>query len=87
MAVALVTGGGRGIGRVAAVRYPELRGKARAEGRPPQECAELVVRLAGGGDDALSGSYVHVRDDLDVAVAAARSADEPGTLRVVGYVT
>jgi 3-oxoacyl-[acyl-carrier protein] reductase len=68
-------------------RHPELRGKARAEGRPPEQCAELVLRLASGAHDGLSGRYVHVRDDLDVALAAALSSDAPGTLRLVDYVT
>jgi 3-oxoacyl-[acyl-carrier protein] reductase len=66
-------------------RYPELRGKALAEGRPPADCADLVVRLAAGGWDDLSGHYVHVRDDLDVALAAVQDDSSAGTLRLVGY--
>jgi NAD(P)-dependent dehydrogenase (short-subunit alcohol dehydrogenase family) len=65
--------------------YPAMRDSAQIEGRPPEECAALVLRLAAGGYDDLSGRYVHVRDDLDAAVAVARSADAPGTLRLVGY--
>jgi 3-oxoacyl-[acyl-carrier protein] reductase len=67
------------------VHYPELRGIAQAEGRPPEQCAELVVRLAGGGFDDLSGRYVHVRDDLEGALAAARIDASVGSLRLMGY--
>jgi NAD(P)-dependent dehydrogenase (short-subunit alcohol dehydrogenase family) len=31
----------------------------------PERAGELVVRLASGEADALSGRYIHVRDDLD----------------------
>lgn len=65
------------------VRYPEMRGMAEREGRPPEQCAQLVLHLASGRYDALSGRYLHVRDDLDLA--AGSEAEEAGTLRVVPY--
>jgi NAD(P)-dependent dehydrogenase (short-subunit alcohol dehydrogenase family) len=51
------------------VHHPDLRGKARREGRPPEQVARLVVELAAGGRDSLSGRYLHVRDDLDALQA------------------
>lgn len=68
-------------------RYPEMRGLAAREGRPAEEAARLVLALASGAYDALSGRYLHVRDDLEQALAAG-SADpraEVGTLRLVPY--
>jgi 3-oxoacyl-[acyl-carrier protein] reductase len=65
--------------------HPELAGKAPREGRPPEQCAQLVVTLAGGSYDRLSGRYLHVRDDLDACLAAVLSDDAAGTLRLVGY--
>ncbi|NNE09867.1 MAG: short-chain dehydrogenase, partial [Gemmatimonadetes bacterium] len=32
---------------------------------PPELAAKLVVRLASGEADALTGRYIHVRDDFD----------------------
>lgn len=58
-------------------RHPEMRGRAGREGRPPEDCARLVLALASGKHDALSGRYLHVRDDL--ALAGANG----GTLRLV----
>jgi NAD(P)-dependent dehydrogenase (short-subunit alcohol dehydrogenase family) len=63
-------------------RYPDWRGQALREGRPPEQCADLIATLAGGGYDGLSGRYLHVRDDLAVATASAEAA---GTLRLVPY--
>jgi NAD(P)-dependent dehydrogenase (short-subunit alcohol dehydrogenase family) len=38
---------------------------------PPEAAAELVVALASGRADALSGRYISVEDDLDALIAAA----------------
>lgn len=65
-------------------RYPDMRGRAAREGRPAQDVADLVLALASGGYDALSGRYLHVRDDRDAALAAA-AHEEPGTLRMTPY--
>jgi 3-oxoacyl-[acyl-carrier protein] reductase len=64
-------------------RYPEQRGLARREGRAPEEAARLVLALASGRYDALTGRYLHVRDDLEAALAA--EGDAPGTLRLVPW--
>jgi NAD(P)-dependent dehydrogenase (short-subunit alcohol dehydrogenase family) len=65
-------------------RHPELRGKARREGRPPEDCARLVRDLASGRYDGLSGRYLHVRDDLDAALVAVPGSAS-GTLRLHPY--
>ena len=39
--------------------------------RPPELVAELVLRIAAGEADALSGRYIHVDDDLDDMIARA----------------
>jgi NAD(P)-dependent dehydrogenase (short-subunit alcohol dehydrogenase family) len=62
--------------------YPEMGGQAKREGRPPEQCAALVLELASGRHDHLSGKYVHVRDDL---TRAAEGNEESGTLRLVPY--
>ncbi|MGB8651009.1 MAG: SDR family oxidoreductase [Mycobacteriales bacterium] len=65
--------------------YSDWRGKARREGRPPEQCARLVVELAAGRHDGLSGRFVHVRDDLVAAEQAASGSEAPGTLRLVPW--
>ncbi|HSI02324.1 MAG TPA: hypothetical protein VLA02_17115 [Reyranella sp.] len=55
--VAIVTGGGRGIGRS---RWAE-----------PEMAARLVVLLASGKADVLSGRFFGIRDDLDELVLRA----------------
>jgi NAD(P)-dependent dehydrogenase (short-subunit alcohol dehydrogenase family) len=51
---------------------------------PPERSAELVLRLAAGLADALSGRYLTVFDDLDtlIAQAAEIQRDDLYTLRV-----
>jgi 3-oxoacyl-[acyl-carrier protein] reductase len=66
------------------VHYPDWRGQALREGRPPEQCARLVVALAGGTYDGLTGRFLHVRDDLDQALATPDAA--AGTLRLVPWV-
>lgn len=65
---------------------PEWRDKAAREGVPAEACGELVVALASGRYDGLSGRFVHVRDDLDAALAGAAD-DAAGTLRLEGWST
>jgi NAD(P)-dependent dehydrogenase (short-subunit alcohol dehydrogenase family) len=48
-------------------------GFARGDGAPPELCAQLVVQLASGKADSLSGRFLDVDDDLDELV---RRADE-----------
>jgi NAD(P)-dependent dehydrogenase (short-subunit alcohol dehydrogenase family) len=66
--------------------YPDWRDIAQRDGIPPERAAELIRLLATGDYDALSGRFVRLIVDLDVARAAAAAAEEPGTLRVVPYV-
>jgi NAD(P)-dependent dehydrogenase (short-subunit alcohol dehydrogenase family) len=48
--------------RDAAGAAPDISG---ADPVAPERAGELVVRLASGDADALSGRFIHVRDDLD----------------------
>jgi 3-oxoacyl-[acyl-carrier protein] reductase len=64
-------------------RYPALRGKALVEGRPPEQCARLVLDLASGTYDVLSGRYLHVRDALPDALLSTDPT--AGTLRLVPW--
>ncbi len=45
---------------------------------PAELAARLVVRLARGDADALSGCYIHVRDDLDSLVRQAERIQKEG---------
>jgi hypothetical protein len=38
---------------------------------PPERGADLVVRLASGRYDALSGCFLYIEDDLDLLVSRA----------------
>jgi hypothetical protein len=72
-------------------RAPWLQQRFRvmfAEGRdmPIERSVDLVLRLAEGGADALSGRYITVQDDLD-ALVKQFAAGAPGNqrlLRVIG---
>jgi NAD(P)-dependent dehydrogenase (short-subunit alcohol dehydrogenase family) len=72
-------------------RAPWLQQRFRAmfaEGRdmPIERCVGLVLRLAAGGADALSGRYISVKDDLDALVKqfAAGAPENQRLLRVIG---
>lgn len=45
--------------------------KASGVARPPEDVAELIVRLATGEADALSGTHIDVSQDLDELIARA----------------
>lgn len=64
--------------------YPDWRDLAATSGVPADRAASLVLALACGGYDGLSGRFVHVRDDLDAVLAASGDPDK-GTLRLVGW--
>jgi NAD(P)-dependent dehydrogenase (short-subunit alcohol dehydrogenase family) len=49
---------------------------------PASRTADLVVRLARGDADRLSGRFLNVRDDLDALIAAADDIDAADALRV-----
>jgi 3-oxoacyl-[acyl-carrier protein] reductase len=44
---------------------PWFPGFGSADPNKPERAAELVLRLASGELDALSGRFIHVRDDID----------------------
>jgi 3-oxoacyl-[acyl-carrier protein] reductase len=52
------------------------------EWRSPDEGAQLVVRLASGGADVLSGRFIHVSDDLDALLASADAITSSDRLRM-----
>ena len=60
--------------------YPDWRGRAEREGVPPEHAAELVLALASGRHDALSGRFLRTTTDLD---KAAGTGGDAGTLRLV----
>ena len=64
--------------------YPDWRDIAQRQGLPPERAAQLVLELASGRYDALSGRFLRTTTDLDEAVAAA-TEEPPGTLRVVPW--
>ena len=64
--------------------YPDWRDIAQRQGIPPERAASLVLDLASGEYDALSGRFLRTTTDLAQALAAA-TAEEPGTLRVVPF--
>ena len=51
----------------------------------PQHLVDLVLRLTTGGYDALSGRFVNVTTDLDVAVQAVVTRPRGGTLGLVPW--
>jgi NAD(P)-dependent dehydrogenase (short-subunit alcohol dehydrogenase family) len=57
---------------------------AAGRGGHPERAANLVVLLASGRADALSGRYISVRDDVDEMVGRAKEIREKGlyTLRL-----
>lgn len=65
-------------------RYPDWRGLARRQGVPADLAAQLVLELASGRHDALSGRFLHVQDDLAQADAGA-GEEQRGTLRLVPW--
>ena len=65
--------------------YPDFADPADDRWTPPDAFAGLVVRIAQGELDALSGRFVHVTTDLEQALAAAAASDRPGTLRLAPY--
>ncbi|MCZ7428584.1 3-oxoacyl-ACP reductase FabG [Micromonospora sp. WMMA1949] len=75
--VAVVTGGGRGIGAATAVRLAEDGHAVAVVDRDAEACAEVAARIAAAGGRAL-GIAADVSDHGDVTAAVARIADELG---------
>jgi hypothetical protein len=62
----------------AQVRDWALRELAEGRGATPSQAVELILRLAAGDGDALSGRHLSVHDDLDVVLdrlAEVRAGD------------
>lgn len=64
---------------------PDLVEPADEAWTPVESFLALLLRIAAGELDALSGRFVRARDDLDAAVLAAAQSEEAGTLRLVPY--
>jgi NAD(P)-dependent dehydrogenase (short-subunit alcohol dehydrogenase family) len=64
--------------------YPDWRDMAATEGVPPERAAELVLELASGRHDALSGRFVRLTTDL---AASASAGEDDGTLRLIALPT
>jgi len=63
---------------------PDFKGVSDSETFPPEAAADLVVRLASGEADVLSGRYIHVSHDLDDLIrnAAIIKRDDLFALRL-----
>ncbi|MEQ4304388.1 3-oxoacyl-ACP reductase FabG [Plantactinospora sp. B6F1] len=75
--IAVVTGGGRGIGAATAVRLAEDGHTVAVVDRDAEACADVAARIAAAGGRAL-GIAADVSDHGDVTAAVARIADELG---------
>ena len=70
--VAVVTGGGSGMGRAMAVEFARLGAAVVVAGRRPDRRAETVARVAAAGGRALAQpTDVRVPEQVDALVAAA----------------
>ena len=61
---------------------PELRDPDPTAWTPAESFVGLLRRIATGDLDALSGRFLHVRDDPSAAVLAARDQPPRGVLRI-----
>jgi NAD(P)-dependent dehydrogenase (short-subunit alcohol dehydrogenase family) len=63
---------------------PNFQGIPDSDICPPEMAAELVLRLARGEGDQLTGRYIHVKDDLDSMISNAEQIIASGlyTLRL-----
>ena len=64
---------------------PDLVEPADGAWTPVESFLALLLRIAAGELDALSGRFVRARDHLDAVVRAAAQSQEAGTLRLVPY--
>jgi len=62
-----------------------FQGIPQSEWSPPEQVAQLVVRLAAGDGARLNGRFIHVADDLDELVREADRIEREGlyTLRLL----
>src|SRR6476660_9907087 len=80
--VALVTGGGTGLGRASAIELARCGARVAVCGRRPEPLAETVAQIEafGGAASALSGD---VRDPAEAARLVAAAGDQHGGLDVL----
>lgn len=64
---------------------PELREPDPSAWTPVEAFLQLLGRITTGDLDALSGRFLHVRDDPSTAVRAARDVPARGVLRVLPW--
>lgn len=62
--------------RVMKENVPDFEGIPESQVSPPELAANLVVRLASGKADNLTGRYIHVTDDLDELILTAAEIQE-----------
>jgi NAD(P)-dependent dehydrogenase (short-subunit alcohol dehydrogenase family) len=62
--------------RVMKEKMPDFEGIPESQVSPPELAANLVVRLASGEADNLTGRYIHVTDDLDELILTAAEIQE-----------
>ena len=55
---------------------PDFKGIPDSQAFPPELAANLIVRLALGEADNLTGRYIHVTDNLDELILAAEKIQE-----------
>jgi 3-oxoacyl-[acyl-carrier protein] reductase len=55
---------------------PDFAGIPESEVDPPEKVVKLVLRIASGEVDSLSGRYIHVRDDLDLLLTDIQRIQE-----------
>ena len=75
--VALVTGGGSGLGRAFALEFARLGAGVVVAGRRPEPLDETVGLIEGQGGKALAHS-TDVRDPDQVDALVAAAPDAPG---------
>lgn len=80
--MAVVTGGGRGIGRAIAIRLARAGLAVAAGARTRREIDETVSRILSDGGAAVAVE-LDVTDETSVAAAVARATDELGAIDVL----
>lgn len=75
-----------GLVRTAMTAGMPMWAEAPPEGWTPVEhVVDLIIRLARGDGDALSGRFIHATDDLDSLVVAAATRTDARKLRIQRY--
>jgi 3-oxoacyl-[acyl-carrier protein] reductase len=80
--VALVTGGGSGIGRAACMAFAQAGAKVAVVGRTLRKCEHVAEEIAAADGKAIANE-ANVGDSADVQRAIARTMDAFGRLDIV----